>query len=71
MTKAELLNLMERVLQIEPGTLHEGLRLDDIPQWDSLSILNLQIELTVSHPDTDFDALRACKTVGDVYRLCL
>lgn len=66
MTTEEKLQLIERVLQVEPDTLTEATALDGIPQWDSLSILNLQIELTAIRPDLSFDNLRECRTVGEI-----
>lgn len=66
MTTEEKLQLIERVLQVEPDTLTEDTALDSIPQWDSLSILNLQIELTAIRPDLSFDNLRECRTVGEI-----
>ena len=58
--------MIERVLQVEPDTLTEGTALDTIPQWDSLSILNLQIELTAIRSDLSFDNLHECGTVGEI-----
>ena len=66
MTVEEKLDLIEQVLCVESNTLTESTSLEDIPQWDSLSILNLQIELTVINPGVSFDALRECKTAGDI-----
>ena len=65
----EKLELIEQVLGVEQNTLAESVSLDVLPQWDSLNILNLQIELTVIRPDISFDALRECKTVGDICNL--
>lgn len=62
----EKLQLIEQVLCIEPNTLSENTLLEHVPQWDSLSILNLQIELTALCPDISFDDLRLCKTVGEI-----
>ena len=69
MTENDLLELIENVLAVEPNTLSAAMSLDSIPQWDSLNMLNLQIELTALRPDVSFDALRECKTVGDICRL--
>jgi len=66
MTVEEKLQLIEQVLQAEPNTLTEDTRLENVLQWDSLTILNLQIELTVISPDVSFDALHDCKTVGEI-----
>jgi acyl carrier protein len=60
----EMLQLIEQVQNVEANALSEDTLLEDVPQWDSLSILNLQIELTALKPDVSFDALRECETVG-------
>ena len=65
----EMLQLIEQVLNVEANTLSEDTLLEDVPQWDSLSILNLQIELTALKPDVSFDALHQCVTVGDICML--
>ena len=66
MTVEEKLQLIEQVLQLESNTLMISSSLEDIAQWDSLNILNLQIELTAIKPDISFDNLYECKTVGDI-----
>ena len=66
MTTEEKLQMIEQVLNAEPDTLMEHTILEDVPQWDSLNILNLQIELTVFRPGISFDDLRECKTVGEI-----
>jgi len=66
MTIDEKLELIERVLQIEPNTLSPDTALEDIPQWDSLNILSLQMELTVIKPDLQFDDLYECNTVSEL-----
>jgi len=69
MTTEEKLQMIEQVLNIEPDTLTEDTPLENVPQWDSLNILNLQIELTALKPDVSFDALHQCVTVGDICML--
>ena len=64
MTTEVKLQLIEQVLQTEPDTLTEDTSLDSLPQWDSLSILKVQIELTALRPD-----LFGCRTVGEICRL--
>ena len=61
--------LIENTLRIEHNTLLTNLLLEDLPQWDSLNILNLQIELTAIRSEISFDVLRDCKTIGDVFAL--
>jgi acyl carrier protein len=66
MTIDQKLELLERVLQVEPNTISPETSLEDLPQWDSLNIMNLQIELTVMQPDLQFEDLHMCNTVGEV-----
>ena len=66
MTVREKLQLIEQVLDVEPDTLTESTLLENVPQWDSLSILSLQIELIAIRPEVSFDDLHVCKTVGDI-----
>ena len=66
MTTEEKLQMIEQVLNIEPDTLTEDTPLENVPQWDSLNILNLQIELTAINPAVSFDDLRECRTVGEI-----
>ena len=66
MPEEEILQLIEQVLGVEPNTLTAHTPLDSLPQWDSLNILNLQIELTAIRPDISFDNLFECKAVGDI-----
>ena len=69
MTVEEKLQLIEMVLQVEANTLSEATLLEDVPQWDSLNILNLQIELTAIRPDISFDNLYECKSIGDICKM--
>ena len=66
MTIEEKLQLIERILRTEPNTLKEETELSTLQTWDSLTILNLQIELTAIRPDLQFDSLYQCNTVGEV-----
>ena len=62
----EKLQIIEKVLEAEPNTLTENTPLDSLQNWNSLTILNLQIELTVIRPDLSFDNLHECKTAGEI-----
>ena len=66
MTTAEKLQWIEQVLGLAPNSLAEDTQLDALPAWDSLTILNLQIELTALRPDTQFDDLYQCATAGEI-----
>jgi acyl carrier protein len=41
MTNKEKLDLLEKVLDIEEGTLNEGMYLADIAEWDSMAVILL------------------------------
>ncbi|MDP4094620.1 MAG: acyl carrier protein [Bacillota bacterium] len=41
MTNKEKLNMLEELLDIEENTLQEDARLDEINQWDSMSVISL------------------------------
>jgi aryl carrier-like protein len=69
MTTHEKLELIEKVLQTKPDTLNEGMRLNSLPMWDSLTMLSLQVEFTAVKPDVQFDQLSRCDTVGDLCKL--
>ena len=69
MTTKEKLELIERVLRLNPNTLAEDTELNTLQEWDSLTILNLQIELTAIKPDMQFDDLYMCNTVGEICKM--
>ena len=66
MTTEEKLRTIEKGLRSKPNTLAEDTELNTLSAWDSLNILNLQIELTAIRPDVQFDHLFRCKTVGEI-----
>jgi len=65
----EKLILIENTLRVEMNTLSNTTKLADIPEWDSLNILNLLIEFSVLRSDLMFEDLYNCKTVGDLCKL--
>ena len=69
MTDKEKLALIEKILEVEHNTLSEETELSTLQAWDSLTILNLQIELTAIRPDLQFDSLYACNTIGDICKM--
>ena len=66
MTIPEKLALIEKVLNVKPGSLTVETDLHHVPSWDSLTILNLQVELTAIAPDLQFDNLYNCMSVGEI-----
>jgi len=69
MTTKEKLELIEGVLHLKPNTLTEDVELNTLQEWDSLTILNLQVKLTAIRPDLQFDLLYSCNTVGEICKL--
>jgi len=69
MTTEEKIKLIEKTLREKANSLTEDTNLSKLRSWDSLNILNLQIELTVFKPDLQFDDLHTCGTVGDICAL--
>ena len=69
MTTEQKLALIEKALGIAPNTLKEDTHLSTVPEWDSLSILNLQIELTAVSPDLQFDNLYQCMSVDEILKM--
>lgn len=66
MTTADKLRLIEKTLGLAPDSLKEDTQLNTLSAWDSLTILNLQIELTAIKPDMQFDDLYQCDTAGEI-----
>ena len=61
---------MEELLEVDPGSLHAGIELTSLPQWDSLAFVSF-----LAMADSKYGAkvapveLRQCKTVGDLMKL--
>jgi acyl carrier protein len=66
MTTEEKIKLIEKTLQEKANSLTEDTKLGNLKSWDSLNILNLQIERSVFEPDLQCEALYTCETVGDI-----
>jgi len=66
MTTTEKLELIEEVLRVKPNSLTEDTELNTVREWDSLTILSLQVRLSAINPDLKFDDLFECDTVGEI-----
>ncbi len=64
----EKLDFIERVLHAPKYSLEEDTLLNNVEGWESLNIVNLQMELAVHNINVEFDELMKCSTVGE---LCL
>lgn len=69
MTTKEKLELIEQVLRLKPGSLTEATELNTLREWDSFTILGLQVRLTAINPDLQFNDLFRCDTVGEICEL--
>lgn len=70
MTKAEFLNKLEEIMEIEAGSLKGNEALADLDGWDSLKVVEFlaladeQFSLAVAPK-----AIAACKTIDDLRAL--
>lgn len=70
MTRNEMIGEIERILEMEKGTLPVAEKLADNPMWDSVAILSF-IAAADKHCNVRLKAeqLMACKTVNDLLGL--
>ncbi len=67
MTKEEKLAMLEEVMDLDEGTLTENAALDDIDEWDSLSVLTLISEMKKKYGISLTTAqIKEFKTVADI-----
>jgi len=70
MTRDEFLRALEEVLQIDSGTLQLGLVLADVPEWDSLGIVDFQGLVDESlGKNVPPERINACNSVDDLLAL--
>jgi acyl carrier protein len=71
-TRAEAVEAIAKAIEMPSGSLVEGARLSEIPEWDSMSVL-----VFITMADSSFgkqikaDQLSACQTVGELVDLLL
>ncbi len=65
----EKIELIESVIHSPKYSLQEDTELSSLEGWESLNILNLQMELAVRGSSVSEDMLRKCNTVGDLILL--
>ena len=67
MSEAEVIQWLETVFNEEPGVLAVDTPRDDIPEWDSLGILNLMADMdqkfSIVLSDDDLEAMN---NIGDI-----
>ena len=67
MTKEEKLAMLEEVMDLDEGTLTEDAVLEDIEEWDSLSVLTLISEMKKKfNISLSTQQIREFKTVADI-----
>lgn len=69
MSLEEKLTLIEKVLHEPHFSLQEDSELRMINGWESLNIINLQMELIANGISVDENKLKECKTVGEICKL--
>ena len=60
MTMLEKIVFLEEIMDVDEGTLSPEMFLDDIEEWDSLSVLTLMAEMK-----TNFDIILTTKQVNE------
>lgn len=70
MNKAQFFQLLDEMLELDPGSIRSGQRLADIPKWDSLAIMGF-IALLDEHFGLSVPAtkINECVTVDDLAAL--
>lgn len=70
MLQQDRINLLEEIMDVEPGSLHLGDLLENFEEWDSLSILTYITTLSETFKKTvDGKQVKAFVTVEDAIRL--
>jgi acyl carrier protein len=70
MTKVEILIALDEALELEPGTLTGAELVDEIPTWDSVSLVNI-IALADSKAGIQLSPrqIAACRKIDEVVAL--
>ena len=65
----EKLEFIEKILHEPKFSLQEATELNSLNGWESLNIVNLEMELIAKGVSIDEALLKSCKTVGEICRL--
>ena len=65
----EKLEFIEKILHEPKFSLQEATELNSLNGWESLNIVNLEMELKKKKKSIDEAQLKSCKTVGEICRL--
>ena len=70
MTRDEFLSALEETLTVEPGTLKPGVALAQVPEWDSLGVVDFQgLADELGGEEVPPDRITDCETVDDLLAL--
>lgn len=70
MTDAKKIEMLEEMMELDPGTLTPNTQLDDLEEWDSIALISF-----IALLDDEFDkvvkgsVIKAQKTVADLMAL--
>jgi len=65
----EKLEFIEKILHEPKFSLQEATELNSLNGWESLNIVNLEMELIAKGVSINEEYLKSCKTVGEICRL--
>lgn len=69
MTVQEKVEFLEEIMDVEEGTLGTNTILDEVNEWDSLSVLSLTLEMKKNYGlELTTETIKGFKTVGDICR---
>ena len=69
MTEKEKIEIMEEIMDVEPGSLHLDDQLKNIEEWDSLSVLSYISKVRdVFHKTINGTEIKQMETVADAIR---
>lgn len=67
MNLQEKLNVLEEIMDVDEGTLEEGMLLEEIDEWDSLSALSLTVMVKREYGiSLSTEKIRSFVTVRDI-----
>lgn len=69
MTEKEKIEIMEEIMDVEPGSLHLDDQLKNFEEWDSLSVLSYISKVRdVFHKTINGTEIKQMETVADAIR---
>lgn len=69
MTVQEKVEFLEDIMDVEEGTFGTNTILEEVKEWDSLSVLSLTLEMKKNYGlELTTETIKGFKTVGDICR---